>query len=114
MKLIQLDLTLFDEKAISWKFNFREFGVDKDLQNSDSIALLKRQDIDFSKNKQARICSFHFAKLFVASELSMALTWLNQNPTLVFDMKQIMRIHRVNGGHDRVAEFECRVMSLSS
>ncbi|CAI9755076.1 unnamed protein product [Fraxinus pennsylvanica] len=93
MKLIQFGLTLSDAEGnlpdfgtpycYVWEFNFREFDVDKDLQNPDSIALLKRQGIDFSKNKKIGICSFHFATLFMASGLSMAPTWVNQNRTWV-------------------------------
>ncbi|KAL2483895.1 putative CCR4-associated factor 1-like protein 11 [Forsythia ovata] len=91
MKIIQLGLTLADahgnlpdfgtQYCYVWEFNFNDFDVDKDLQNSDSIGLLKRQGIDFSKNKQIGISSYKFATLFMASGLSMV--WLNQNRTWV-------------------------------
>ncbi|CAA2981870.1 probable CCR4-associated factor 1 homolog 11 [Olea europaea var. sylvestris] len=153
MKLIQFGLTLSDAEGnlpdfgtpycYVWEFNFCEFDVDKDLQNPDSIALLKRQGIDFSKNKKIGIHAFHFATLFMASGLSVAPTWVNQNRTWVtfhstydfgflvkilsqqklpndlsrflqlvrlyfgtkvFDMKQIMGLHQVHGGLERVAK----------
>ncbi|KAL8136217.1 putative CCR4-associated factor 1 homolog 11 [Apium graveolens] len=74
-KLIQLGLTLFDKfgnlpdlgcvgVCFVWQFNFREFDVEKDLQNVSSIALLKQHGIDFSANKQHGVRSVDFAWLF--------------------------------------------------
>ncbi|KAK1386510.1 Poly(A)-specific ribonuclease [Heracleum sosnowskyi] len=73
-KLIQLGLTLSDEHGnlpdfgsgacCVWQFNFREFDVDKDLQEFSSIELLKRNGIDFSANKMHGVRSEDFARLF--------------------------------------------------
>ncbi|KAL2525682.1 putative CCR4-associated factor [Abeliophyllum distichum] len=81
LKIIQFGLTLADaygdlldfgtQNCYVWEFNFNDFDVDKDLQNPDSIALLKRQGIDFSKNKKIGISSYRFATLFMASGLSI-------------------------------------------
>ncbi|MBA0571465.1 hypothetical protein Golob_005038 [Gossypium lobatum] len=46
-----------------WEFNFRDF-VNRDHYASDSIELLKRQGIDFEKNREKGIDSKDFAKKF--------------------------------------------------
>ncbi|KAK1386509.1 Poly(A)-specific ribonuclease [Heracleum sosnowskyi] len=73
-KLIQLGLTLSDHcgnlpdfgwgACFVWQFNFREFDVEKDLQNFSSIKLLKQNGIDFSANKTYGVRSEDFARLF--------------------------------------------------
>ncbi|KAL1820976.1 hypothetical protein DCAR_0417347 [Daucus carota subsp. sativus] len=73
-KLIQLGLTLSDpygnlpgfgtEMGHVWQFNFREFDVDKDVQNISSIELLKRHGINFLWNKMYGVRSQDFARLF--------------------------------------------------
>ncbi|KAI3448271.1 hypothetical protein Pfo_004936 [Paulownia fortunei] len=82
LNIIQLGLTLSDAHGnlphfgtgsqYIWEFNFRDFDSDRDLQNSESISLLKRQGIDFLKNKQMGIDSSHFALLFKISGLGMS------------------------------------------
>ncbi|KAL7129190.1 hypothetical protein ABFS83_13G047400 [Erythranthe nasuta] len=67
LKLIQLGLTLSSSDGTShysWEFNFRDFDSDRDLQNPESVSFLKRQGIDFLKNKQQGIESWVFALLF--------------------------------------------------
>ncbi|KAL7082463.1 hypothetical protein ACP275_14G100300 [Erythranthe tilingii] len=67
LKLIQLGLTLSSSDGrshYSWEFNFRDFDSDHDLQNPESVSFLKRQGIDFLKNKQRGIESWVFAVLF--------------------------------------------------
>ncbi|CAA2959021.1 probable CCR4-associated factor 1 homolog 11 [Olea europaea subsp. europaea] len=93
MKLIQLGLTLFDpqgnlpdfgtEFCFVWKFNFMDFGVDEDLQNPKSIALFKRQGIDFFINKLIGISFADYAFLFMASRISIATRWLGRNRTWI-------------------------------
>uniref|UniRef100_A0A2N9HDP3 poly(A)-specific ribonuclease n=1 Tax=Fagus sylvatica TaxID=28930 RepID=A0A2N9HDP3_FAGSY len=58
--IIQLGLALCDDHGnlpnfgtmsqYVWQFNFSDFDVYTDLQNTDSIDLLKRQGIDFDRN----------------------------------------------------------------
>ncbi|CAA2999463.1 probable CCR4-associated factor 1 homolog 9 [Olea europaea subsp. europaea] len=91
LKIIQFGLTLSDaqgnlpnlgtEFCYVWEFNFQDFDVDNDLHNPESIDLLKRQGIDFLKNKQKGIRSPQFAKLFMLSGLSFRLDplWLDRN-----------------------------------
>ncbi|KAL3631199.1 hypothetical protein CASFOL_024183 [Castilleja foliolosa] len=79
LKLIQVGLTLSDSNGnlptfgtgsqYVWEFNFRDFDYESDLQNSESISLLRRQGIDFVKNKQIGIDSRQFALLFRDSGL---------------------------------------------
>ncbi|GMG98952.1 hypothetical protein Nepgr_000792 [Nepenthes gracilis] len=77
LKLIQLGLTLSDEKGnyptcgtdkyCVWQFNFREFDVSEDVYASDSIELLKQCGIDFQKNNEMGIDSNRFAELLMSS-----------------------------------------------
>jgi len=76
LKLIQLGLTLTDadgnlpadhEYNYIWEFNFNDFDVERDLQNTDSIDLLRRQGIDFKHNLTCD--TLQFAKLFLRSGL---------------------------------------------
>ncbi|KAK6143721.1 hypothetical protein DH2020_024069 [Rehmannia glutinosa] len=79
MNLIQIGLTLSDADGnlptfgtgfqYIWEFNFRDFDCDNDLQNPESISLLKHQGIDFFKNKQIGIDSRRFAFMFRVSGL---------------------------------------------
>ncbi|CAI9765046.1 unnamed protein product [Fraxinus pennsylvanica] len=120
MKLIQVGLTLSDEEGnlpdfgtefcYVWEFNFQEFDVDEDLQNPQSIDLLKRQGIDFSKNKRLGIHSFQFAVLFMTSGLSLAPTWADRNRTWVtfhsmYDFGFLIKILSQRELPDNLSEF---------
>ncbi|PPD83623.1 hypothetical protein GOBAR_DD19452 [Gossypium barbadense] len=45
-----------------WEFNFRDFDINQDYYASDTVELLKRQVVDFEKNKEKGIDSKDFAK----------------------------------------------------
>ncbi|KAL1074840.1 hypothetical protein V6Z11_D11G317200 [Gossypium hirsutum] len=60
LQIIQLGLSLSDAR----EFNFRDFDVNRDCYASDLIKLLKRQGIDFEKNKEKGIDSKDSAKKF--------------------------------------------------
>ncbi|KAL8027469.1 hypothetical protein ABFX02_14G097300 [Erythranthe guttata] len=78
LKLIQLGLTLSSSDGrshCSWEFNFRDFDSDRDLQNPESVSFLKRQGIDFLKNKQQGIESWVFALLFRRYIAGKELKW---------------------------------------
>ncbi|CAN6556220.1 hypothetical protein ACFX13_005864 [Malus domestica] len=87
--IIQLGLTLSDNNGnlpsfgtnicYIWEFNFRDFDIDRDLQNISSIKLLEKQGIDFLKNKEKGIRSSDFSLLWHKSSLFSKisrLTWV--------------------------------------
>ncbi|GFS36543.1 hypothetical protein Acr_00g0046590 [Actinidia rufa] len=70
LKLIQVGLTFRKPPRLGntlrpWEFNFRDFDIDSDRQNPESITLLKNQGIDFKKNRDEGIDSQLFAFLLV-------------------------------------------------
>ncbi|CAI9096094.1 OLC1v1032166C1 [Oldenlandia corymbosa var. corymbosa] len=78
LKLIQLGLTVSDESGKNtyiWEFNFRDFDLERDLGDVDSINMLKKQGIDFHTNRQEGISSVDFAREFVSSDLGFSLRW---------------------------------------
>ncbi|XP_022897280.1 probable CCR4-associated factor 1 homolog 6 [Olea europaea var. sylvestris] len=96
--------------GLATKFNFMDFGVDKDLQNLKSIALIKRQGIDFSINKLMGISSADYAFLFMASRLSIATRWLGRNRTWItfhstYDFGFLVKILSQQNLLDHLAQF---------
>lgn len=77
LKLIQLGLTLSDEKGnlptcgtnkqCIWQFNFREFNLKSDMFAMDSIQLLRESYIDLEKNTECGVDSGRFAELLMSS-----------------------------------------------
>ncbi|KAG7591842.1 Ribonuclease CAF1 [Arabidopsis thaliana x Arabidopsis arenosa] len=77
LKLIQLGLTLSDEKGnlptcgtnkqCIWQFNFREFNFKSDMFAMDSIQLLRKSFIDLEKNTECGVDSRRFAELLMSS-----------------------------------------------
>ena len=76
LKIIQLGITITNEKGEYphnlpyhvWQFNF-EFDIDKDIQNKDSIELLKKSGINFEKLKKNGINHKIFAEYLITSGL---------------------------------------------
>ncbi|KAG6491244.1 hypothetical protein ZIOFF_052581 [Zingiber officinale] len=88
LHLIQLGLTFTNGagllptsswgRPIVWQFNFREFDVENDISNPESIELLTKSGIDFIKNREFGVDAKRFAELLMSSGvvLNHSVSWV--------------------------------------
>ncbi|KAJ6898835.1 CCR4-associated factor 1 [Populus alba x Populus x berolinensis] len=64
---------------VDLQFNFRDFNIEHDPYNDESIGLLERQGIDLKKNREKGIDSSDFAWMVLTSGLvfnNCSITWI--------------------------------------
>nr|KYP38288.1 putative CCR4-associated factor 1 isogeny 9 [Cajanus cajan] len=97
-----------------WEFNFCNFDVTRHLHAPDSIDLLRRQGIDFEKNRRFGIHTAHFAALMMRSGLACNnnIHWITFHGAYdfgVYDVKHLLKFcPNLYGGLDRV----CKSLNL--
>ncbi|CAL9050090.1 unnamed protein product [Musa banksii] len=118
LHLIQLGLTFSDAEGnlpatatggrpIVWQFNFREFDVDRDISNPDSIDLLRKSDIDFKRNREHGVDANRFAELFMASGvvLNDSVRWVTFHCAYDFGyLLKILTCRRLPETRERFSE----------
>ncbi|KAJ3693425.1 hypothetical protein LUZ60_008905 [Juncus effusus] len=61
------DLPVVEGRPCVWQFNFREFDLERDIHDPESIKLLKDHGIDLHKHRAYGVEASRFAELLMAS-----------------------------------------------
>ncbi|PQM36080.1 putative CCR4-associated factor 1 homolog 9 [Prunus yedoensis var. nudiflora] len=124
LNLIQVGLTLSDdngnlpnlgtENMYIWEFNFRDFNVARDPHAHDSVELLRRQGIDFDRNRDFGVDSVRFAELMMSSGLvcNNDVNWVTFHSAYDFGylVKHLTKFCAgLYGGLDRI----CQTLNVS-
>lgn len=97
LKIIQLGLTLCNEEGelapnvCTYQFNFK-FSLNDDIYAQDSIDLLTRSGIDFSRHEERGIDPTHFAELLMCSGIILCedVRWITFHSG--YDFAYIMKL----------------------
>ncbi|KAL1221026.1 putative CCR4-associated factor 1 [Cardamine amara subsp. amara] len=123
LKLIQLGLTLSDEKGnlptcgtnnkqCVWQFNFREFNLKSDMFAIDSINLLRNSGIDFDKYNESGIDAKRFAERLMGSGvvLNEKIQWVTFH--CGYDFGYLLKLLIGKDLPEKQSEFLVRVKSF--